>query len=177
MDRKRLLDELRPLPTGLQGGIVVRELTVAEYPRFAVARFVAEESLSIFGQQLATHYRVTDTFRREGESWKMVSSHVSVVTQDPPPQKVSRDGWRKFAGTYRLLPEGWTFTVAWRDGELYGGRDPLALKRMIPLTASAFVLSGSLGEWIFDCESGGGVTRLLNFRKQTPLVWTLVKDE
>lgn len=24
---------------------------------------------------------------------------------------------------------------------------------------------------------GGGVTRLLNFRKQTPLVWTLVKDE
>src|SRR5438552_627047 len=81
-----------------------------------------------------------ETFRRDAGAWKMVASHVAVVTQDPPGQPVSKEGWAALAGTYQLLPDGWTFTVALRDGVLYGGRDPDALRPFIPLAPDAFVL-------------------------------------
>jgi len=174
MTRPQFLDALRPLPTGLTGGIAVKELTVQEFPSFGVVRYLADEWESVFGQRLVTRYRVTDTFRRDGDAWKMVASHVAVVTQDPPAQPVSKERWAALAGTYRLLPDGWTFTVALREGTLYGGRDPNALRPFIPLAPDAFVLSGRLGEWIF-VTGEGGVSHILNFRKFEPLVWTRVQ--
>ena len=171
--KKELLAELRPLPAGLVGSIVVKDLTVQELPGVAIVRYLADEKESVFGQQLATRYRITDVFRRAGDTWKMISSHTSVVTSDPPAQTVSTASWPSLAGTYRLLPEGWTFTVELRDGRLYGGRDPKRLRPFIPLTSDAFVLSGSLGEWIFVVE-GGKATRILDFRKFESLIWTRV---
>lgn len=176
-DKRQFLEELRPLPPGLTGGIVVNELTVREYSGFAVVRFLADEWESVFGQRLTTRYRTTDTFRKDGADWKMVGSHIAVVTQDPPPQAVSSAAWSTFVGTYRLLPDGWTFAVELRDGKLYGGRDPKKLKAFIPLTPNAFVLSGSLGEWIFVQDPKGTVTHILDFRKFEPLVWTRVDRE
>lgn len=176
-DKRQFLEELRPLPPGLTGGIAVKELTVHEYPGFAVVRYLADEWETVFGQKLATRYRVTDTFRRDGNDWKMVGSHFAVVTQDPPLATVSGAAWPTFVGTYRLLPDGWTFTVDLRDGKLYGGRDPKKLKPFIALTPDAFVLSGSLGEWIFVSDATAKVTHILDFRKFEPLVWTRVESK
>jgi hypothetical protein len=49
------------------------------------------------------------------------------------------------------------------------------LRPFIPLTPDAFVLSGRLGEWIFVTEKGKA-SRIVNFRKFEPLVWTRVGD-
>jgi hypothetical protein len=171
--KQQFLDELSPLPKGLTGGIAVKDLTVQEFPAFAVVRYLADEWESVFGQKLTTQYRVTDTFRRDGPDWKMVASQTAVVTRDPPPQAVSSAGWPSLVGSYRLLPDGWTFIVELRDGRLYGGRDPQKLKPFIPLTPDAFVLSGSLGEWLFVTQPGEAA-RIVSFRKFEPLVWTRV---
>jgi hypothetical protein len=173
MTRQQFLDQLSPLPQGLTGGIAVRDMTVQEFQTFAVVRYLADEWESVFSQKLTTQYRVTDTFRRDSPDWKMVASHSSVVTRDPPPQIVSNTGWPSFVGTYRLLPDGWTFTVELRDGRLYGGRDPKKLRPFIPLTPDAFVLSGSLGEWLF-VSPPGEAARIVTIRKFEPLVWTRV---
>jgi hypothetical protein len=173
MTRAQFLDQLSPLPQGLTGGIAVRDMTVQEFPAFAVVRYLADEWESVFSQKLTTQYRVTDTFRRDKHDWKMVASHSSVVTRDPPPQIVSNTGWPSFVGTYRLLPDGWIFTVELREGRLYGGRDPKKLRPFIPLTPDAFVLSGSLGEWLFISQPGEA-TRIVTIRKFEPLVWTRV---
>src|SRR5712692_4789600 len=114
--REAFLDGLRGLPKGLSGGIAVKELTVSEYPTFAIVRYLADEWESVFGQRLITKYRVTDAFMRKDDGWKMVASHIAVVTQDPPAQPVSTAQWKSFAGTYRLMPDGWTFTVELRNG-------------------------------------------------------------
>jgi uncharacterized protein DUF4440 len=177
MGKKQFLDELRPLPAGLKGDISVQDLTVQHVgDAVAIVRFLADEWETVFGQRLSTRYRVTDAYRRDRESWKMVASHVSVVTQDPPAQEVSKDQWPGFVGSYRLLPDGWTLTVELRDGLLWGGRDPKKLRQFIPLAPSVFVLSGSLGEWMFVTDKGA-VTHILNFRKFEPLVWTRVDGE
>jgi Domain of unknown function (DUF4440) len=173
LGKKQFLEELRPLPAGLAGDISVQDLTVQPVEDVAIVRFLADEWETVFGQRVSTRYRVTDTFRRDGAEWKMLASHVSVVTQDPPAQEVSKDQWPGFVGTYRLLPDGWTLTVELRDGLLYGGRDPKKLRQFIPLAPDVFVLSGSLGEWIFVTDKGA-VTHVLNFRKFEPLVWTRV---
>ena len=146
-------------------------------------RYRADEWETVFGQKLNTQYRVTDTFRHDskdkgesgGQGWKMVGSHFSVVTTNPPPQTVATTAWPSFAGTYQLLPDGWTFTVELRDGRLFGGRDPRKLKPFIPLAPNAFVLSDSLGEWIFVSGGDGKVTHILDFRKFEPLVWTRIE--
>ena len=172
--KDQFLEELGPLPQGLSGSLVIKELTVQEFPAFALVRYLADESESVFGQRLAVQYRVTNAYRRDAPAWKMVASHLSVVTRDPPAQDVSKAGWPGLVGQYRLLPNGWTFTVELRDGELYGGRDPKKLRRLVPLTPDAFVVSGSLGEWVFVVENGKGA-RILNLRKFAALVWTRVE--
>ena len=168
------LKNLRALPPGLEGGIEVKELTVEEFGSMAVARFLADEWETVFGQRITTKYRITDTFRRDGSTWKLVASHASVVTADPPAQAVDKTGWKAFAGDYQLLPDGWTFHVVLRDGELYGGRDPKDLRRMIPMAPNAFVRAGTLGEWIFVQAHDGKPEQILNLRKFEPLVWTKV---
>jgi len=45
MTRQQFLNELRPLPPGLEGEITVKELTVKEFPGFAIVRFLADEFL------------------------------------------------------------------------------------------------------------------------------------
>jgi hypothetical protein len=176
LTKEQLLSQITPLPAGLTGGIAVRELTVQEFPGFAVVRYLADEWESVFGQRLTTKYRVTDTFRKTGSTWKMVASHFAVVTTDPPAQVVATNRWPALAGRYRLLPNGWTFHVVYRDGKLFGGRDPAKLKPLIPLTSDAFVLQGSLGEWMFASNQDGKATHILNLRKFEPLVWTRISD-
>ncbi len=174
LDRKRFLEELRPLPAGLQGRIAVRELAVQDLGDVAVVRYLLDEREVVFGQTLATRYRATDTYRRARGGWKLVASHSSVVTQDPPAQRVATSAWPSFAGTYRLLPAGWTMAVELRDGKLLAGPDPARLRAMVPVAQNAFVRSGLAGEWIFGTDDQGQVDRIVELRKSQVLIWTKV---
>jgi hypothetical protein len=173
--KPQFLKALTPLPPGVSGQITVRDLTVQAFPTFAVVRFLADESEQIFGQHLTTKYRTTDTFRLAGTDWKLVASHTSVVTADPPGQPVDKSGWPGLVGTYHLAPDGWTFHVELRDGVLMGGRDPAALKPFVPLTPVAFVLHNSLGDWVFVVGKTGQADAIVALRKFEPLIWTRVR--
>lgn len=177
MTKAEFLTGLHPLPAGLAGGIAVKELTVDEFDDTAIVRYLADEWETVFAQRLTTKYRMTDTFRRVSGAWKMVASHASVVTGNPPAQQVSTEDWPKLVGTYQLPPNGWTFYVVLRDGQLFGGRDRNALKRMIPMTPLAFVREDTLGEWLFVVGPDKKATGIVNLRKFEPLVWTRVGDK
>ncbi len=174
LDKKAFLKELTGLPSGLTGSIDVADLTVQQLGDFAIVRFRMNEKETVFGQQLATAYRSTDTFHKGSGDWKMIASHQSVITSDPPAQDVSKESWPALVGRYQLLPNGWTFHVVLRDGQLYGGRDPNQLRRMIPMAENVFVREGTLGEWIFSLDSHGKSTKIIELRKFEPLVWTAI---
>ena len=176
LSKADFLKDLSGLPPGLSGNIKVVDLTVQGFREFALVRFRLLEDENVFGQLLKTQYRVTDTFRKAGTEWRMIASHVSVVTIDPPEQPVAKEGWPGLVGNYRLLPNGWTFHVVLQDGMLLGGRDPRKLRPMIPLAPNVFVVKGTLGEWIFVPGENGKAAKIVGFRKFEPLVWTRVPE-
>lgn len=177
LNKKALLDQLTGLPRGLSGTIEVADLTVQRVSDFVVVvRFRMNEKETVFGQQLKTSYRSTDTFVQKNATWKMIASHQSVITSDPPAQEVSRTNWPALVGTYQLLPNGWIVHVVLRDGELYSGRDLNHLKRLIPIGPNVFTREGNLGEWIFCLDKMQKATKIVELRKFEPLVWTSVPD-
>lgn len=174
LNKTEFLKALGPLPPGLSGHITVRDLTVQAYSTFAIVRFLMDETEDVFGQHLTTKYRNTDTFRLDGTAWKLVASETAVVTINPSAQTVDTSGWPGLVGTYQLMPAGWTFHVELREGTLYGGRDASKLRAFIPLTPTAFVLTDGLGEWLFVVGRDGKATKVVDFRKFEPLIWTRV---
>jgi len=176
-DKSTFLKELTGLPQGLSGGIEVTDLTVQQFGDIAVVRFLMNEKETVFGQQLSTSYRSTDTFRKHDGRWKMIASHQSVITSDPPSQNVSKDLWPALVGRYQLVTNGWTFEVQLKDGQLYGGRDPHRLARMIHMASNVFVREGTLGDWIFTLDADGKPSKLIELRKFEPLVWTRVVSD
>jgi len=176
-DKSTFLKELTGLPQGLSGGIEVTDLTVQQFGDIAVVRFRMNEKETVFGQQLSTSYRSTDTFRKHDGRWKMIASHQSVITSDPPSQNVSKDLWPALVGRYQLVPNGWTFEVQLKDGQLYGGREPHRLAHMIAMASNVFVREGTLGDWIFTLDADGKPSKLIELRKFEPLVWTRVVSD
>src|SRR5262245_51970921 len=174
LTKQDLLRTLSGLPAGLTGSITVEELTVQKFTMFAVVRFLANEQETVFGQVLRTKYRNTDTFARVRSEWKLIASHQSVVTADPPPQSVPTETWPRLAGDYKLMPNGWAFHVGLREGNLFGGRDPNQLAPLIPIGSNVFVRKGTLGELIFVDDKDGNVAHLVELRKFQPLIWTRV---
>lgn len=174
MTKKELLDSFGPLPPGLKGEIVVRDLTVQELgDDVAIVRFLADESEDVFASRIFVKYRVTDVYVKKGEDWKLVSSHTSVITADPPAQPVATDAYPGLVGDYELPgANAWTFHVQLRDGKLVAGRNPDKLRPLVPLTPDVYVVSGSLGEWFFVRGKDGKAERIVNLRKFAPLVWS-----
>lgn len=177
LTKKDLLADFGPLPPGLKGEIVVKDLTVQELGGdVAIVRFLADESEDVFASRIFVKYRVTDVFHKAGKTWKLVASHTSVITADPPAQPVAADAYAGLAGDYRLAGDNaWTFHVVLRDGKLFGGRNPDKLRALVPLTPDAYVVTGSLGEWLFVRDKDGQGERIVNLRKFAPLVWTRVR--
>jgi hypothetical protein len=163
--RKQFLDELKGLPPGFSGSIAVKELTVDEYPAFAVVRYLYDEHETIFGQELHTFYRTTDTYRKDRRDWKLLATQATVVPSDPEPLVTPTAAeLARLEGTYRLAP-GRDFLVKARDGKLFGGRNEASLKEMIPLSPLVFVPKGGIYPQIFVLDASGKPVKLVQYHK------------
>jgi uncharacterized protein DUF4440 len=172
--RREFLDELTGLPKGFSGNIVVKDLTVDEYPAFAVVRYLDDEHENVFGQELHTFYRATDIYRKDGAGWKLVATQVTVVPSDPE-ALVTPSGKElaRLEGTYQLGP-GRDYLVRVRDGKLFGGRNETSLKEMIPLSPLVFVPKGGIYPQIFVLDGSGKATKLVQYHKFEEVIQTRV---
>ncbi len=168
--RRQFLEELKGLPAGFSGTIAVKDLTVDQYPGFAVVRYLDDEHETIFGQELHTFYRATDTYRKDGAGWKLVATQVTVVPSDPAPLVTPTPGeLARLEGTYRLGP-GRDYMVRVREGKLFGGRNETSLKEMIALSPLVFVPRGGIYPQIFVLDASGKASRLVQYHKFEEIV-------
>jgi uncharacterized protein DUF4440 len=171
LDKRKFLDELKPLPVGFSGSIKVRGLTVKTAGSAAVVHYWLDELEDIFGQTLKTTYVETDVYRRALKSWKIVSQHVTVVPRDLEEIPVNRRDWQALVGEYRFSDKAAShYEVFIRDGTLYGGRDANTATLLIPLAPLVFFQKGSIHTMVFVQAEGGAVTEVRELHKYNEVI-------
>ncbi|MEO8188902.1 MAG: nuclear transport factor 2 family protein [Acidobacteriota bacterium] len=105
LDRAKLLESLNPLPAGISGSIRVVDFRARVEGSVAVATYVSEESESYHGQKLHCRYRSTDTWVKTPRGWRVLSSQVLALREDPPAVELPEPSLAEYAGIYELTPE------------------------------------------------------------------------
>jgi hypothetical protein len=174
--KEDLLKELKPLPKGYVGTIKMGEPKVFIQPDVIVMSHRDREDLELYGQKLITWFHSTDTWAKQNDGqWKLVAVQVMAIPNERKPIVVSAKTLDAYVGQYQLAPEV-TYTIT-REGEkLFGQRTGRAREELLPLCADTFFRKGVWrGEKVFDKDSKGTVTRMLDRRENNDLVWKRVK--
>ena len=170
--RTQLLDEMKPLPAGSSGWIVVEEFRCTDLGSFAVTTYVMDEHETIEGHELHARYRGSDTWRATAEGWRLVAAQVYAIPQDPPRGEPA-GALAEYAGTYSLsaitrqtIRQDGDHLVAERPGP---GRAPQLL---VPESGDVFFTPGHpRTRRIFLRAPDGRVAGFADRREGTDLVW------
>src|SRR5471030_3197003 len=103
--KAEILKELQPLPKGLVGHLKIAEFRMALAGDVAVVTHEDAEDLDYFGQMLLSRFRMTDTWHRTPQGWRLLGSQVLAVHQDPPAVALDVATLCGYAGRYVLTPE------------------------------------------------------------------------
>lgn len=175
LTKGELLEQLKPLPKGLVGRLQVGDdFRVVQHGDVAIATMVADERLDYHGQILDSQFRMTDTWRRTSDGWRLLSSMVLAVLADPPAIALPRDTLCGYEGSYRLTDTIET-TIRCTDDGLQSertGRKPVVQK---PEVLDVFFEPGQpRTRRIFQRNERGEITGFVDRREARDIRWTKV---
>ena len=175
MTKTQLHDGFKPLPSGYSGSIEIAKFRVQLHGDTAIVLHEDFEREDIFGHHLEARYRMTDTYMREKDGWRMVASQVFVVNTDPPVANVDLKLYDAYAGVYQLTPEV-TYTVTREGNKLFGQRIGRDKQELLPEDDTIFFVAGApRSRKVFARDSTGKVIELRDRREGRDLVWTRAK--
>lgn len=171
-DRAAVLADLKPLPAGYSGSIVVEEFHCSDFGSFAVTTYVLDEHESIEGHELHARYRGSDTWRTSHGDWQLVAAQVYAIPQDPPRTALPGAQLADYEGSYSLSPA--TRQLIRREGDhLIAERDGRAPQQLLPESADVFFTPGRpRTRRIFTRGADGHVSGFSDRREGTDLTWT-----
>ena len=138
--RTQLLDEMKPLPAGSSGWIVVQEFRCTDFGSFAVTTYLMDEHETIEGHELHARYRGSDTWRATADGWRLVAAQVFAIPQDPA-RGESASALADYAGVYRL--SAITRQTVRPDGDhLVAERTGRAPQLLLPESGDVFFTPG-----------------------------------
>jgi hypothetical protein len=172
-DKKSLVEDVAPLPTGYSGTIkIVRPKSHIE-GNTAIVSYDMDETEIIFGQNLTARYHATDTWMYRNGKWQIVAGQVLRYYEDPAIAKADPKRFGDYAGTYELSP-GVTRTVTVTGGELYSQRSQRPKEQLFPETNDLFFRKGVEGRILFRRGDNGKVEALVDRRNNEDVVWKKV---
>ena len=169
--RAQLLDEMKPLPVGSSGWIVVQEFRWTDFGSFAVTTYLMDEHETIEGHELHARYRGSDTWRATAQGWRLVAAQLYAIPQDPP-RGAATSALADYAGTYTLSAS--TRQTIRQDGDhLLAQRSGRAAQQLLPESGDVFFTPGHpRTRRIFLRAPDGRVVGFADRREGTDLVWT-----
>lgn len=102
LDKKKLVEQIRPLPSGIEGRIRVLDFKSVVTGGVAVTSYVADEEETFHGQKLHCQYRSTDTWVKSGDGWKLLAAQILALRTDPPSISMNAARQAEICGRYRL---------------------------------------------------------------------------
>ena len=169
--KAELLKELQPLPKGLVGHLKIAEFRMALAGDVAVVTHEDAEDLDYFGQMLLSRFRMTDTWHRTPQGWRLLGSQVLAVHQDPPAAPLDATTLCGYAGRYVLTPE--ISVTARCDGDhLVFVRSGRPDRIFLPELKDQFFEPGQpRTRRLFQRDADGVITGFVDRREERDIAW------
>jgi hypothetical protein len=172
-DRARLLAEMKPLPPGSSGWIVVQEFRCTDFGSFAVTTYIMDEHETIEGHELHARYRGSDTWHATADGWRLVAAQVFAIPLDPARGEPA-SALAEYEGVYSLSPV--TRQTIRRDGDhLVADRPGRGSQILLPESGDVFFTPGRpRTRRIFSRAADGRIVGFADRREGADLVWTRI---
>src|SRR6266480_6626904 len=76
MDKSKLIADITPMPAGYSGAIKLEHVQSRIYSNVAILSYDANETETIFGQNLSARYHISDTWLRRDGNWQIIASQA-----------------------------------------------------------------------------------------------------
>jgi hypothetical protein len=173
LTRAAFLASFRPLPAGQEGRLRLAAWHLSGKGDVAVISYDADEEHDFYGQRLKTRFHLTDTYVRRQGRWLQLVSQVTALPTPFAGVPLSRSLAGEYAGTYSLTREI-RLRVTAGDSGLSLESPGRPTQRLHALDDRIFIRHGVRGFWVFERDSAGGVSGLVNWRDNNAVVWRRV---
>ena len=168
-DKPKLIADITPLPTGYSGTIKIENAQSRVIGNTAILSYDADESETIFGQNLKARYHITDTWLQRNGNWQIIASQAHRYYEDPAVGKADPKKFADFIGKYELAP-GQTRSVTCEVDNLFIERNSKK-EQLLPETSELFFRKGVEGRILFRYAATGKVDALIDRRNNEDVVW------
>jgi hypothetical protein len=169
--KPQILADLKPLGAGLEGHLEIDDFRPVIHGDVAVVTHEDKEYLNYHGQVLRSRFRMTETWIRTAQGWRLIASQVLAVQQDPPTAHLNAAQLRRFEGRYSLTREI-TVTIRSNGDKLMVERAGQPDRTFFPETETVFFEPGRpRTRRIFQFAPGGTVTGFVDRREGIDVVW------
>jgi Domain of unknown function (DUF4440) len=169
LDKQKLVADITPFPKGYSGAIKIDNVISRIIGDTAVLSYDANETETIFGQNLKARYHVTDTWLRRNGQWQIIASQAHRYYEDPAVGKADPKKFADFIGTYELAP-GQSRLVGVEGENLFIERKGKK-EQLFPETSEIFFRKGVEGRILFHYGPTDAVDSLIDRRNNEDVVW------
>ena len=173
LDKAQLVADIAPLPAGYSGAIKIENVQSRLVGDTAILSYDANETETIFGQELRARYHTTDTWLRRNNSWQIIASQTHRYYEDPAIGQADPKNFAQFIGTYELAP-GQTRIVSAEGEKLFIERNGKK-ERLFPETSELFFRKNIEGRILFHYDVNRAVDSLIDRRNNEDVVWKKAK--
>lgn len=172
--KSQMVKDTKPLPVGVSGNIRVTEFKAVVQGSTAVTTHLDDEHENFHGHELHCQYRITDTWIKMPQGWRLLGGQVLAVRTDPPSIQLSAQQMDEYIGRYSLTPEI-MYEIRKKDGGLEGqqtGRPPEPIRAEV---ADMLFVPGKVRyRKVFLRGTDGHITGFAERREAWDLVWKRV---
>jgi hypothetical protein len=170
-DKAKFLDDLKPLPKGFGGTILVTGFQLRHQGDVAVTTYELAEAEWVEGHLIHDRFRETDTWHATAEGWRLLSAHVMAVNKDPPSVKIPLAELQHYAGHYVFSPTT-SEVIRAEAGRLIAEREGRPPQILLPEAPDVFFTPGAPRvRQIFQRDAAGKVVGFVKRREGEDLPW------
>src|SRR5438093_4504262 len=173
LDKPKLIADITPMPAGYSGTIKIVNAQSRTIGNTAILSYDADETETIFGQNLKARYHITDTWLQRNGNWQIIASQAHRYYEDPAAGKADPKKFADFIGMYELAP-GQTRSVFSEGDKLFVERKGKK-EQLLPETSELFFRRGVEGRILFRYGNTGKVDALIDRRNNEDVIWSKTK--
>jgi len=172
-DKPKLIADITPLPAGYSGTIKIANVQGRIIGNTAILSYDADETETIFGQNLKARYHTTDTWLQRNGNWQIIASQAHRYYEDPAAGKADPKKFADYIGTYELAPGQRRSVIA--DGDKLFVERNGKKEQLLPETSEIFFRKGVEGRILFRYAATDKVDALIDRRNNEDVVWRKTK--